>query len=398
MPTSHASLGPSASARWLTCTASVGLIEEVFPDGVDTGGVYAQEGTWAHSAAELAAAESLGLVTNKRTHQARWRRWKKAVPEDLHEEMIDHARSYADELAEIRDGMPGTPIALLEQVVHTSSPEVWGTADCILASDEEIVVVDYKYGRGVSVSPEGNSQLSLYGVGAIHELENLLTDFRDECLVTLVVYQPRAPHGGGAWTTSVGDLRRFETERVIPAVEQIRAGDTRYAPSEAACRWCPAAGMCSAQTEWATRRDFAPTGAMGPGQIAEALSELGGIEDWCRKVREQALRITYEEGQVIPGWKSVLTPGRRSIADHAKAIETLDAAGYPPDQTSRANTETITKLSKLVGGTDALNDLLGDLIKTSSGKHTLVPEDDPRPAATAASGAESDFRDPVPED
>lgn len=390
----HAILGPSSAERWLHCTASVGAIQEAFPDGVDTGGVYAQEGTWAHRAAELKAMEVLGLTTNKRTQQGRWRKWRQEVPVDLHSEILEHAQHYADELAEIRDTMVGDPLVLLERKVDTGVPGVWGTADCILASQQELVVIDFKYGRGVAVSPELNPQLMMYGLGAVLELE-LLVELDPDTPVTLVVIQPRSG-GGGSWATTVEELLQFRDNQVAPAVEVIESGvGTKFAPSEAACRWCPLAGRCTAQAEWATRRDFDPPATMDPSDVAEALEQLPFIEGWCKAVRDQALVIAYDEGREIPGWKAVQASGKRMIKDHAAAIRVLDAAGYPPEQTSRANTETITKLQKLVGGKDELQDVLGDLLTFTPGKQTLVRDTDPRPAITAESVARSDFAQPL---
>ena len=62
---------------------------------------------------------------------------------------------------------------------------------------------------------------------------------------------------------------------------------------------------------------------------------------------------------------------------------------------ARANTETITKLQKLVGGRDELQDVLGDLLTFTPGKQTLVKDTDPRPAITAESVAQSDFAQPL---
>lgn len=391
--TAHAILGPSSAERWLHCTASVEAIQEEFPDGIDNESSYAQEGTWAHRAAELKAMESLCLVTNKRTQQGRWRKWRQEVPVDLHSEILEHAQRYADELAEIRDTMAGDPLVLLERKVDTGVPGVWGTADCILASQQELVVIDFKYGRGVAVSPELNPQLMLYGLGAVLELE-MLAELDPGTPVTLMVIQPRAG-GGGTWTTTVEELLRFRDNQVTPAVETIESGEgTVFAPSEAACRWCPLSGRCTAQAAWATRRDFGPPATMDPSDVAEALEQLPLIEGWCKAVRDQALTIAYDEGREIPGWKAVQASGKRAIKDHAAAIHALDAAGYPPDQTSRANTETITKLQRLVGGKDELQDVLGDLLTFTPGKQTLVRDSDPRPAITAESVAQSDFAQP----
>ena len=57
MPERHARLGPSAAHRWINCPGSVALSEQV---SATTGGAYAEEGTVAHSLAELKLRKYLG--------------------------------------------------------------------------------------------------------------------------------------------------------------------------------------------------------------------------------------------------------------------------------------------------------------------------------------------------
>ena len=61
MPGAHANLSPSSSERWISCPASVRLINAL-PKADDDGSVYAREGTLAHALADAAeAGRGLGV-------------------------------------------------------------------------------------------------------------------------------------------------------------------------------------------------------------------------------------------------------------------------------------------------------------------------------------------------
>ena len=393
----HAKLSPSSSERWLTCPGSVRLTQEAFPNGLeDTGSIYAREGTWAHEVAELYARKRMGLLTTAQYNSQR-RKIKDAVLKDGFDfdDMVRHATGYADLVQELADTAEGTKaLTLFENRVHPSVPEVWGTADCIVVAAEHLYVVDYKYGKGVQVQAEENPQLKLYALGAINLVQDLLGD---EVLgsgkVHALIYQPRVSSEPEWHTYDLPELVAWQDDYAVPQANKALAGTAEVVPSDAACRWCPVEGLCVARKEQVIRQDFGSPDLMSPEDLAEALGDLKAIESWCSKVREAALELAYRQGVAVPGWKVVRARGVRKITDKRAAIDLLLEAGFPLEKVQRVDTETLSKLDKLVGGKDQLELILGDLIATPEGKETLVPQDDPRQDITQMSEAVAEFAD-----
>lgn len=59
------------------------------------------------------------------------------------------------------------PTVLVEQRLDLSRwiPESFGTADCLIAGDETLTIVDLKYGTGIKVE-SSSSQLKCYALGS----------------------------------------------------------------------------------------------------------------------------------------------------------------------------------------------------------------------------------------
>lgn len=382
MTAAHASLSPSSAHRWLACPASVQLIAETYPDGTP-GSEWATEGTQAHTVAELFASQSFGLVSTEVAERGLDRVRREVSPESWGE-MIESARGYATLLDSIIDGRPAH--VLLEQRFQTGIDKCWGTSDAVIVTEGVIHVVDFKYGRGVPVSAEGNPQLRLYALGAARTMSDLY-DFTE---VSYTVHQPRL-ESVSTETTSVAELEKWATEVVEPTARLALEGTDRFGPSEEACRFCPMSGQCRAQRDAAIAADFGDPAVLSPAEIAGALEQVDQIEQWCKSLRETALRLAYEDGVEIPGWKVVRSGGRRTIADPERATEKLTEAGYPVDKISRTTLHTLGVLDKLVGGRKILGEILGDLVQVSEGRESIVPEDDKRSAVNRTADAVRDF-------
>lgn len=377
----HALLSPSSSERWLSCPASVRLAESL-PTPPE--GPYAAEGTAAHALAEAVARATLLDADKSFDYRAAWREAYPAYVES-EGEMIEYAKAYATLLGSILDATPNG-VLMLEQRLPTGVPQSWGTSDAVIVSPTVVHIVDYKYGMGVFVDPEGNSQLRLYGVGALEAYGSLLGDVE---VVQMTVFQPRIEHVATAMMTAA-DLIGWR-DSIIPTAELALSDNAPFGPSEDACRFCPARGQCSAQTEWATRQDFAAPDLMNPDQLAQALTVIPQVEQWCAAVRETALRLAYEDGTDIPGFKVVLSNGRRSITDEVGALaELIVVQGYEPEQVTTSKPKGIGELEKLMGKAEFAK-VMAPYVSTSEGKPSLVPEDDKRPAIDREGAAAKDF-------
>lgn len=66
-------------------------------------------------------------------------------------------------------------------------PSGFGTGDCVIVADDVLTVIDFKYGKGVAVSADHNSQMMLYALGAL-QLFDALYDIAE---IRMVIFQPR---------------------------------------------------------------------------------------------------------------------------------------------------------------------------------------------------------------
>ena len=172
----HAVLSASSAHRWLFCTPSARLEQEFG----DTSSEAAAEGTAAHALAEHKL---------KRALKRRSRRPSSDYDSD---EMEEHTDSYVafvlEHLTEAKRSCPD-PAVLIEQRLDLSgyAPESFGTADCVIAGEGTLHVIDFKYGTGVLVEAERNPQMMLYALGALRLFDALYTINT----VAVSIYQPR---------------------------------------------------------------------------------------------------------------------------------------------------------------------------------------------------------------
>jgi hypothetical protein len=145
--------------------------------------------------------------------------------------------------------------------------------------------------------------------------------------------------------------------------------------------------------EWATQLDFGKRPEiLSPEEIAEALALVPGIRQWLSDLEAAALDLAYSQGVPIPGWKVVMSGGRRTIVDQTAAIQALIDAGYKAEDVADFNVKGLGKLEKLVGPA-RLKEILGSLLQRSDGRESLVPESDRRPAISPNTEAAKDFQE-----
>jgi hypothetical protein len=354
--------------------------------------VYAKEGTCAHALGEIEARLSFGIITPAEATRERnlWRKhWQAEIglTEEQEEEMANHVAAYVDLIHERADAYPDSNV-LFEQRLATGIPSSWGTSDTVIVSPVHVEVVDLKYGMGVRVSAVGNPQLRLYGVGALEGIAELLGDPET---VTMTVFQPRLDHTDSE-TMTAADLKAWR-DSLIPIAEIALGDDAPFGPSEDACRWCPAAGQCRAQLEWATQADFGtPADLLEPAELAEALAQVDAIEKWCEQVRAVGLDLIYTKGTPVPGWKAVRSGGKRSIpvGNQEAAIEAMVQVGLSIEEISTRKTKGIGDLVKLLGK-PKFAAIVEPYVVKGQGSISLAPEGDKRPAINPNTEAQKEF-------
>lgn len=368
----HAVLSASGSKRWLSCPPSARL-ERKFPDKA---GEAAQEGTLAHALAEARIRHWLGEISENGLAL----RIDSIRHDALYSpEMGEYVSEYVDLCIEKINGAQG--VALVEERLDFSRwvRNGFGTGDMVIIGDGVLEIVDLKYGKGVPVSAEGNTQMQLYALGAIEQY-GYIYDFDH---VRMSIFQPR---NGGLSTQlmSVEELLAWG-ESIKPIAELAYAGKGDFKAGDH-CRFCRAAAQCKALSEYnmeLAKLEFKDAGLLTDDEVAFVLSRVDGLVRYAEKVKTFALDEALK-GHRWPGYKVVEGRSDRKIGDEAKAVTLLRKAGYSDDVIYKPlEIQTITNLEKLVTK-KKFAALLADVITKPPGKPALAPVDDKRPEYSPA--------------
>jgi len=181
----HSELGPSSSERWLKCTPSAVLSAQF----QDKPSVYAEEGTFLHELCELKLHRYLGDMTKDVIERQYTEHKDNDFYSDEAEEVTDVYVNHCIEVIEAIRLSCADPYIAVEHRLDFSEyvPGGFGTGDFLAIGDGVIEVIDFKGGRGVRVNADHNSQLMLYGLGALLEFDPLY----DIKTVRMTIVQPR---------------------------------------------------------------------------------------------------------------------------------------------------------------------------------------------------------------
>lgn len=362
----HALLSASGAHRWLNCTASPRLEENM----EDTTSSYAKEGTLAH-----ALAEAMILNDEKAV--------KKIKQDDLfYTGMIDEVSEYVsyceERLSEMLTKDKGS-IMEVETRLNLSNyiPNGFGTGDCIIIGDGLLEIVDLKFGKGVEVSPVENPQFMLYALGALDEFGFLY----DINTVRMTVAQVRL-QGIQSYEMSVKDLRNWANTVVIPKAKEAYEGKAEPNPGS----WC---GFCKFRKRCKKRSGFIQDLVkrqmemeLTVDSLADILDSAKDIQSWLTDMTDHALDLALK-GENIPRYKLVEGRSNRKITDEDGLASILMLEGHKEEQIYKPKSlETITNLEKLVGKKH-FTEISKDYVIKPEGRPTLVAESDKRPAINA---------------
>lgn len=381
----HAILSASGSERWLTCTPSARL-EADFPEESSS---YADEGTLAHSLAELHLRKFLGRVEDRVFKAAA----DKLAKNQLYaHEMVDHVETYisvASERISAAKARSKDAIVLLEQRLDFSPwvPEGFGTGDCVIVADKVLEIIDFKYGKGVPVSAIENTQMRLYALGALYSYGMIY----DIDKVFMTICQPRLDSVSTDEITAA-DLYLWGDEYVKPRAELATAGKGVFVSGDH-CRFCRARNTCRARAEAnlaLAKYDFAKPELLSHDDVAAILGKAEELQKWAADVQGYALDQAENHGVKFPGWKLVEGRSNRKYSDADAVAKALLAAGYPETLIYEKSILGITAMEKAIGK-KAINELPEGLIVKPPGKPVLVPESDKRPEISSTASAQQDF-------
>lgn len=370
----HAFLSPSGSHRWLNCTPSA-MFESEFPGGSSSA---AEEGTAAHAFCEHKLKKALR------------RRSKRPVSDYDSDEMQEYTDSYVDyvlEQLEVAKQTCKDPMVLIEQKVDFSEyvPDGYGTADCIIVADDTMQIIDFKYGLGVLVDAEQNTQLMCYSIGAL----NLFDSLYDIKQVTMHIFQPRRENVQN-WTIPVDELKAWAENELKPKAQMALNGEGEYNPGEW-CQFCKAAVRCRARAEEKLRlaqQEFKMPPLLTDSEIEEVLTILPDLTKWADGILAYATDAAVNHGKEWNGFKVVEGRSVRKYKDEELVAQAAKDHGYT--DIYRQSLITMTEMQKLMGKKQ-FDQILGDLIVKPQGKPTLVPVTDKRPAMNVTN-ANNEFK------
>ena len=361
----HARLSASAAHRWIPCPGSVALSAAV---PIPPSSKAADEGTQAHEyAARILMGESVELPTD-----------------DLREHVPTYVRFCREE------STPDSTVLIemsLTQGLQHIDPNLGGTADFVryCPTRKDLLVADFKYGRGVFVEVENNPQLLLYALGALHHFAKHTVK-----TVTLAVIQPRALGDGEpvrTWTAPVEVLFDFMAD-VKAAAAQSREIPAPLTPGEKQCRWCPAKVICPAlrdKQDAIVAADFHDLTAVSPEKLRMALDAIPAVEARIKAIRDHAY-AEIAHGRPVPGYKLVAKRATRKWVDEEAASKKLvvDLGGVAFE---KPVLKSPAQVEKAVGKKEFA--AYAGLTHSTSSGYTLVNDSDPRPGVELI--AESDF-------
>ena len=367
MPGNHALLAPSSSERWINCppSAKENAVQQ------DTSSSYAQQGTDAHALCEYKVKKALGHRVRDPTEDLTY----------FDEEMAECSDTYCEfvmEQVETAKQNCSDPLVLVEQRLDFTRwvSESFGTADCIIVADGTLTVIDFKYGLGILVEAENNSQMRMYALGALNLFESLY----DIQTVRMIIFQPRRDNISIAEITKE-ELLEWAEKILVPAAVLAANGEGEYKAGKH-CQFCKVKATCRKRAEYnlqMAQYDFAVPDTLSDDEISMILNRADTFIGWVNDVKTYALEQAIS-GKEFPGYKIVEgRSNRRYTNDDAVAAVVTDA-GYDPFEKKLMG---ITAMTKLLGK-KRFHHMLGSLIEKPHGKPTLVPESDKRPAWNTA--------------
>lgn len=369
MTNKHALLSASGSNRWVNCTPSA-RFEENEPN---TTSDFAHEGTIAHETAAVYLENALAEDPKKLTKAFFQQRILGS-----NEEMVTNAEKYCDFVEEQIFRLSKNKDTYIESRVDFSlfAPKGFGTVDFFASDPKNIVIIDYKYGKGVQVNAKENTQLVLYALGALQKLEEDLIYPEN---VTMCIFQPRI-NNTSIWEISVNELLMYG-ESIKKAAKLAFKGEGKFSPGEW-CRFCKAAYKCKALAKKVFNCAASDINQLTDLEILQNYKNVKLLDFYAKSIKKHVLEKALN-GHVWEGYKLVEGRVIRKWSDENLAIKELKKGKFLKKDYTKTELKNRTDLIKLTGR-EFFNKNLAPLLIAPHGAPTVVPDDDPRPSYITA--------------
>ena len=287
----HTVASPSSLYRLMRCPSSA-VLNKYVPEKSSS---YAEEGTLFHSVMEYILKSKLGeQVTTKFIRGYINQNSTISLTEDSIEEMVDCVQN-AIEWFNL-NFVNAEQVYAENKLPMYYSDKDFGTADVIVLFEHKLVIIDWKYGKGVDVSPNNNPQLISYAVSALKFLSSQGIDIRKFKEVETIIYQPRiyTENKVKSYTYNMQDL--VEQSKIIKrAVDKVyeiynkaRGKSSKLvlenlSTSEEACRFCNAKMICKVYAK------------QGTDLLGDLISEKEKVQNYPNEVNWVEIGKKFEE-------------------------------------------------------------------------------------------------------
>lgn len=355
----HAILSASSAHRWINCPPSARLCEKI-PDKPSE---YVIEGTQAHELCEYKLRKYLGENPKKNL----------SMYDSEMEEAAEFYLHFVSSFVEVAKKNSSDAKIFVEQRVDFSNyvPDGFGTADCLIVSDKDLFVIDFKYGKGIKVDAEMNSQLLCYALGALQ----MFGDLYEIEKISLFVIQPRMT-AISDFEISKKDLLDWAEKILKPAAKAAFDGEGEF-KAGTHCQFCKIKSTCRKRAEFnleIAKYDFPPPPVLEDSEVEIILEKADSLQKWVADVQEFALKEALK-GKKWQGWKIVEGRSNRKYKNENQVEKIVREAGYEPMEKKLLGVTAMTKLL----GSKKFDELLGEYLEKPQGKPTLVPVSDKRP-------------------
>lgn len=317
-------MGASQSKRWMECPGSIRELKKIPEYLRSKGSIYAQEGTAAHALLEKCLREK----KNARKFRGYSIQVNDAGQATIYDPSIDVAQEEDKSLFYVSVGMCEAVQVCIDVVKEEldrlgnkakldiesrvypieGDNDIYGTADAIISLwGEEIVVIDFKYGSGISVEIEDNSQMRFYALGAAQSIDFIFEKIK------VIIVQPRSFHDDGQVRSETLTRKQIKSwgRELQKSISRTKEPDAPLKAGEW-CRFCDATTFCKAQEKLVSKvacMDFKddPETTLGVelSEVNEKLKWIPALEAFIKQVKATAWQLKTEEPEQLPDFKFV---------------------------------------------------------------------------------------------
>jgi hypothetical protein len=279
------------------------------------------------------------------------------------------------------------------ETTGTAGEDIGGTLDMIANCGDKALLIDYKTGMGVAVSPVNNKQL-LFAT-AVCEIESGAADMLapHDNFVGIILQPNRAGEVEIKTWEFTRELVDQFWDNHIANIALAREGSTEPVAGDN-CKFCPANGLCDA-----TNGNLLRMQQLDPEDIEQLAEGLDLIEQ-VKATISNLEKLAYQQlevGMAVPGWKLVEGKlGNTAWDDPLTALKKIKRMVRGLKEADGTRVATMMEVKKMITPTQAKKLLkkhaialewMDEITSRPPAKgNTLAKESDKRPAVLSSAG------------